>query len=255
MPNAVIAHSPDGDLDLDALRAEAARWPGIDGMDLVPAVGATQRYGWDETSWTLDKGYGKRQATRFRVVAVDYGIKRNILSPQRLGCAVRWFRRRPAPRTSWRSNPTGFSCPTDPATRRRRANTPCRRFKRCSRPRRRCSASVSAISSSGSPSADAPSRCRRAITAPPSVKDFTTGKVEIVSMNHGFAVDRASLPANAEETHVSLFDGSNCGIALSDRPAFSVQYHPEASPGPRDSHYLFRRFVDLIAAQEPSLAG
>jgi carbamoyl-phosphate synthase small subunit len=82
------------------------------------------------------------------------------------------------------------------------------------------------------------------------VKDFTTGKVEVVSMNHGFAVDRASLPGYAEETHVSLFDGSNCGIALADRPAFSVQYHPEASPGPRDSHYLFRRFVDLIAASK-----
>jgi carbamoyl-phosphate synthase small subunit len=82
------------------------------------------------------------------------------------------------------------------------------------------------------------------------VKDFTTGKVEVVSMNHGFAVDRASLPWNAAETHVSLFDGSNCGIALADRPAFSVQYHPEASPGPRDSHYLFRRFVDLIAASK-----
>ena len=86
------------------------------------------------------------------------------------------------------------------------------------------------------------------------VKDFTTGKVEIVSMNHGFAVDRASLPANAEETHVSLFDGSNCGIALADRPAFSVQYHPEASPGPRDSYYLFRRFVDLIAASKAAEA-
>ena len=85
------------------------------------------------------------------------------------------------------------------------------------------------------------------------VKDFTTGKVEIVSMNHGFAVDRSTLPANAAETHVSLFDGSNCGVALIDRPAFSVQYHPEASPGPRDSHYLFRRFVDLMeAAKEGS---
>ena len=78
------------------------------------------------------------------------------------------------------------------------------------------------------------------------VKDLTTGKVEITSMNHGFAVDRATLPANAVETHVSLFDGSNCGIALKDRPVFSVQYHPEASPGPRDSHYLFGRFVGLM---------
>jgi carbamoyl-phosphate synthase small subunit len=78
------------------------------------------------------------------------------------------------------------------------------------------------------------------------VKDRTTGKVEITSMNHGFAVDPASLPPTAVETHVSLFDGSNCGISLTDRPAFSVQYHPEASPGPQDSHYLFQRFVRLI---------
>jgi carbamoyl-phosphate synthase small subunit len=78
------------------------------------------------------------------------------------------------------------------------------------------------------------------------VKDLTTGKVEITSMNHGFAVDRATLPANAVETHVSLFDGSNCGMALNDKPVFSVQYHPEASPGPRDSRYLFERFVGLM---------
>ena len=86
------------------------------------------------------------------------------------------------------------------------------------------------------------------------VKDFTTGKVEIVSMNHGFAVDRSSLPGNVKETHVSLFDGSNCGVALMDRPAFSVQYHPEASPGPRDSHYLFRRFVGLMEAAKAGKA-
>ena len=79
MPNAVIAHSPDGAFDLDALRAEAARWPGIDGADLVPAVGSTQRYNWDETSWALESGYGQRQTTRFHVVAIDYGTKRNIL--------------------------------------------------------------------------------------------------------------------------------------------------------------------------------
>jgi carbamoyl-phosphate synthase small subunit len=87
------------------------------------------------------------------------------------------------------------------------------------------------------------------------VKDFTTGKVEIVSMNHGFAVDAASLPANARQTHISLFDGSNCGMALSDRPAFSVQYHPEASPGPRDSHYLFHRFVDSMVAARAASGG
>jgi carbamoyl-phosphate synthase small subunit len=89
----------------------------------------------------------------------------------------------------------------------------------------------------------------------PGVADSTTGKVEIVSMNHGFTVDRASLPANVVETHVSLFDGSNCGIALVDRPAFSVQHHPEASPGPRDSHYLFDRFVAMMAAAKAKAAA
>jgi carbamoyl-phosphate synthase small subunit len=82
------------------------------------------------------------------------------------------------------------------------------------------------------------------------VKDFTTGKVEITSMNHGFAVDRATLPTSAEETHVSLFDGSNCGLRLKGKPVFSVQYHPEASPGPEDSHYLFTRFVNLMREQK-----
>jgi carbamoyl-phosphate synthase small subunit len=82
------------------------------------------------------------------------------------------------------------------------------------------------------------------------VKDFTTGKVEITSMNHGFAVDEATLPKGATQTHISLFDGSNCGIALDDRPVFSVQYHPEASPGPRDSHYLFQRFAELMRAKK-----
>ena len=124
MPNAVIAHSPDGAFDLDGLRAEAEGWPGIDGMDFVPAVGATQRSDWDETSWTLEGGYGERQETRFHVVAIDYGIKRNILRLLNdCGCAVTVVPATAAPRTSWRSSPTGFSCPTGRATPPRPANT------------------------------------------------------------------------------------------------------------------------------------
>jgi carbamoyl-phosphate synthase small subunit len=250
MPNAVIAHAPDGAFDLDALRAEAARWPGIDGMDLVPAVGATQRYDWDETSWTLASGYGRRLETRFHVVAVDYGVKRNILRLLNdCGCSVTVV---PATATAGEIlalRPDGVflsNGPGDPAatgayavpTIRALLETKIPLFGVC------LGHQLLGLAVGG-----------RTVKMPQGhhganhpVKDFTTDKVEIVSMNHGFAVERASLPANARETHVSLFDGSNCGLALTDRPAFSVQYHPEASPGPRDSHYLFRRFVGLMEA-------
>ena len=247
---------PDGAFDLDALRAEAARWPGIDGMDLVPAVGATQRYDWDETSWTLESGYGRRQATRFHVVAVDYGTKRNILRLLNdCGCAVTVVPATASAEDILALKPDGVvlsNGPGDPAATGEYAVPTIQGLLEAKTPvfgiclgHQLLGLAVGARTvkmPQGHHGANHP------------VKDFTTGKVEIVSMNHGFAVDRASLPANAEETHVSLFDGSNCGIALADRPAFSVQYHPEASPGPRDSHYLFRRFVDMIAASKDEAA-
>ena len=252
MPNAVIAHDPDGVFDFEALRGAAARWRGIDGLDLVPAVGATQRYAWDETSWAPERGYGKRQATRFHVVAVDYGVKRNIL---RLlndsDCAVTVFPATASPDDILALKPDGVflsNGPGDPAATAEYAVPTIRTLLALKIPlfgiclgHQLLGLAVGARTlkmAQGHHGANHP------------VKDFTTGKVEIVSMNHGFAVDSASLPANAVETHISLFDGSNCGVALVDRPAFSVQYHPEASPGPRDSHYLFRRFVDLIAASK-----
>jgi len=250
MPNAVIAHSLDGAFDLDALRAEAKRWPGIDGMDLVPQVGATQRYEWDETSWTLEGGYGKRRETRFHVVAVDYGIKRNILRLLNdCGCSVTVVAATATADEILALRPDGVflsNGPGDPAatgeyavpTIRTLLETRIPLFGIC------LGHQLLGLAVGG-----------RTIKMPQGhhganhpVKDFTTDKVEIVSMNHGFAVDRDSLPANVKETHVSLFDGSNCGVALTNRPAFSVQYHPEASPGPRDSHYLFRRFLDLMEA-------
>ena len=256
MPNAVIAHSPDGAFDLDALRAQARAWPGIDGMDLVPSVGATQRYDWDETSWTLEGGYGKRRETRFHVVAVDYGVKRNIL---RLlndsGCKVTvvpatWSAQEILalkPDGVFLSNGPGdpaetgkYAVPTIDALLEKRVPV----FGIC------LGHQLLGLAVGGRTVKMA--QGHHGSNHP--VKDFTTDKVEIVSMNHGFAVDRASLPANARETHVSLFDGSNCGFALTDRPAFSVQYHPEASPGPRDSHYLFRRFVDMMAAAKDKAA-
>ena len=252
MPNAVIAHAPDGAFDLDALRAQAARWPGIDGMDLVPAVGSTQRYAWDETSWSPEAGYGRRQATRFHVVAVDYGTKRNILRLLNdCDCAVTVVPATASAEDILALKPDGVvlsNGPGDPAATGEYAVPTIQALLSAKTPLFGICLGHQLLGLAvGARTVKMP-QGHHGANHP--VKDFTTGKVEIVSMNHGFAVDRATLPANAEETHVSLFDGSNCGIALADRPAFSVQYHPEASPGPRDSHYLFRRFVDLIAASK-----
>ncbi len=252
MPNAVIAHVPDGAFDLDALRARAARWPGIDGMDLVPAVGATQRYDWDETSWTLEDGYSRRHGTRFHVVAVDYGTKRNILRLLNdCGCAVTVVPATAKPEEILALRPDGVvlsNGPGDPAATGEYAVPTIKALLEAKVPLFGvCLGHQLLALAVGARTVKMP-QGHHGANHP--VKDFLTGKVEVVSMNHGFAVDRASLPANAAETHVSLFDGSNCGIALADRPAFSVQYHPEASPGPRDSHYLFRRFIDLIAASK-----
>ena len=252
MPNAVIAHSPDGAFDLDALRAEAKRWAGIDGTDLVPQVGATQRYDWDETSWTLESGYGQRLETRFHVVAVDYGVKRNILRLLNdCGCSVTVV---PATATAdeiLALRPDGVflsNGPGDPAATGEYAVPTIRALLETNIPLFGICLGHQLLGLAvGARTVKMP-QGHHGANHP--VKDFTTNKVEIVSMNHGFAVDRDTLPANAKETHVSLFDGSNCGVALTDRPAFSVQYHPEASPGPRDSHYLFRRFVDLIATSK-----
>jgi carbamoyl-phosphate synthase small subunit len=248
MPNAVVAHQPDGRFDRDALTAQAAVWPGIDGMDLVPEVTSAQRYDWDETSWTLGKGYGRRTNAAFKVVAIDYGVKRNILRLlSDCGCSVTVVPASTSAEDILAMRPDGVflsNGPGDPAETGVYAVPVIKALLDQRLPifgiclgHQMLGLAVGARTlkmKQGHHGANHP------------VKDFTTAKVEIVSMNHGFAVDRETLPANAAETHVSLFDGSNCGIALTDRPAFSVQYHPEASPGPRDSHYLFKRFVEMM---------
>ena len=247
MPNAVIAHEPSGRFDLDALEREAKAWPGLVGMDLVPMVTTAQRFAWDETPWRWGEGYGRRSGAEFNVVAIDYGIKRNILRQLAgLACKVTVVPATTSAADILALEPDGIflsNGPGDPAATGTYA-VPVIRTLIEKKPvfgiclgHQMLGLAVGAKTvkmHQGHHGANHP------------VKDLRTGKVEITSMNHGFAVDRATLPASAEETHVSLFDGSNCGLALKDRPVFSVQYHPEASPGPRDSHVLFDRFVGMM---------
>jgi carbamoyl-phosphate synthase small subunit len=248
MPNAVIAHSPDGKFDLDALKKEAREWPGLEGMDLVPMVTSGQRFSWDETQWKWGEGYGRQQNGAFHVVAIDYGIKRNIL---RL-LAETAGKVTVVPATTSADDilamkPDGVflsNGPGDPAATGEYAVPVIRKVIDSGTPTFGICLGHQMLGLALGGKTMKMHQGHHGANHP--VKDLTTGKVEITSMNHGFAVDKETLPKNVEQTHVSLFDGSNCGLALKDRPVFSVQYHPEASPGPRDSHYLFRRFADLM---------
>jgi len=257
MPNAVIAHEPSGCFDLAALKARARDWPGIVGMDLVPMVTSAQRFGWEETPWQWGEGFGRQQHARFQVVAIDYGIKRNIL---RLlvgaGCKVTVVPAQTTAEEILALAPNGVflsNGPGDPAATGESAVPVIRKLIGSGIPAFGICLGHQMLGLAVGARTVKMHQGHHGANHP--VKDLTTGKVEIVSMNHGFAVDRATLPSNAEETHVSLFDGSNCGLALRDKPVFSVQYHPEASPGPRDSHYLFTRFVDLMRAQDDRRAS
>jgi len=248
MPNAVIAHAPDGVFDLDALKKQAREWPGLIGMDLVPMVTSGQRFTWDETPWRWGAGYGRQDKPEFHVVAIDYGIKRNIL---RLlagsGCRVTVVPAQTSADDIIALKPDGVflsNGPGDPAATGSYAVPVIRGVIDSGVPTFGICLGHQMLGLAVGAKTMKMHQGHHGANHP--VKDLTTGKVEITSMNHGFAVDRATLPAAAVETHVSLFDGSNCGIALKDRSVFSVQYHPEASPGPRDSHYLFGRFVRLM---------
>ncbi|HWV97444.1 MAG TPA: glutamine-hydrolyzing carbamoyl-phosphate synthase small subunit [Xanthobacteraceae bacterium] len=248
MPNAVIAHARDGKFDLDALKKEAREWPGLEGMDLVPMVTSGQRFTWDETPWVWDKGFGRQENPEFNVVAVDYGIKRNIL---RLlageGCKVTVVPATTSAEDILALKPDGIflsNGPGDPAETGKYAVPVIRKIVESGIPTFGICLGHQMLGLAMGGKTVKMHQGHHGANHP--VKDITTGKVEITSMNHGFAVDKTTLPDNVEQTHVSLFDDSNCGIALKDKPVFSVQYHPEASPGPRDSHYLFRRFSDLM---------
>jgi carbamoyl-phosphate synthase small subunit len=248
MPNAVIAHAPDGRFDTDALKREAAAFPGMVGLDLAKEVTSGQSYNWDETAWQWGTGYGRQESARFHVVAIDYGLKRNILRElATAGCRLTIVPATTTAEEILERRPDGVflsNGPGDPAATGVYAVPEIRKLVQSGLPVFGICLGHQMLGLALGGTTAKMHQGHHGANHP--VKDFTTHKVEITSMNHGFAVDRDSLPGTVEETHVSLFDGSNCGLKLKDRPVFSVQYHPEASPGPQDSHYLFTRFVAMM---------
>jgi carbamoyl-phosphate synthase small subunit len=246
--NGVIAHASDGGLDIAKLRADADAWPGLDGMDLAIQVTRRQTDTWDQTLWNIDGGYGAQTAPSHHVVAVDYGAKRNILRAlASAGCAVTIV---PADATAediLRHAPDGVflsNGPGDPAATGVYAVPVIQTLIQTGIPIFGICLGHQLLSLAVGGRTEKMHHGHRGANHP--VKELETGKVEITSQNHGFVVIPESLPANCEATHVSLFDGSNEGFRIKDRPVFAVQYHPEASPGPTDSHHLFDRFVRLM---------
>ncbi|OIQ27466.1 MAG: carbamoyl phosphate synthase small subunit [Alphaproteobacteria bacterium MedPE-SWcel] len=252
-PHVALEHNPDGVFDIEALVAEARAWPGLEGMDLAKDVTCAQSYRWDEMRWAWPEGYTRQTAPKHKVVAIDYGAKRNILRClASAGCDVTVLPASASSEEVLAHAPDGIflsNGPGDPAATGSYAvpmikdildKTDLPVFGIC------LGHQILALAlgaktikmNHGHHGANHP------------VKENGTGKVEITSMNHGFAVDAQSLPEGVEETHVSLFDGSNCGIRMVGRPVYSVQHHPEASPGPQDSFYLFERFAEAMAARK-----
>lgn len=249
-PNAVIAHARDGRFDTAALVERARAWSGLEGLDLAREVTTRQTYRWTEGTWLPGQGYARSDlpADAPHVVAIDYGIKRAILR-QLVAAGARVT---VVPATAsfddiMAHSPDGLflsNGPGDPAATGQYAVPVIRQWLETGRPLFGICLGHQMLALAVGARTLKMHQGHRGANHP--VKRLSDGRVEITSMNHGFAVDAATLPATVRETHVSLFDGSNCGLELKDQPAFSVQYHPEASPGPQDSFWLFKRFVDML---------
>ncbi len=250
MPHGVIAHSPGGEFDLEALVAKAKGWPGLVGMDLAKDATCLQPFGWDEGLWSWPDGYAwvNGETAKYNVVVVDYGVKRNILRAlASIGAAISVVPAGTTAEDILSRKPDGVllsNGPGDPAATGQYAVPEIRKLVDSGVPIFGICLGHQMLALALGARTVKMEQGHHGANHP--VKDLTTGKVEIVSMNHGFTVDRASLPASVAETHISLFDGTNAGLAVTDAPIFSVQHHPEASPGPTDSLYLFQRFAGLM---------
>ena len=248
-PNGALAHDPQGKLDVAALLKLAREWPGLEGMDLAKSVTTTQTYDWNTVRWRLGAGHLPRAAqAKFRVVAVDYGAKQNILRClASAGCAVTVVPAMATAEDILRLKPDGVflsNGPGDPAATAEYAVPAIRAALDKGVPLFGICLGHQLLGLALGAKTRKMHHGHRGANHP--VKNLVTGKVEITSQNHGFAVDAETLPQGVTATHVSLFDGTLEGLQVETAPVFSVQYHPEASPGPQDSHYLFHRFITMM---------
>lgn len=247
-PNGVIAHNQKGEFDLEAMLKQAQDWHGLEGADLAKDVSCTQSYNWDESLWSLKDGYGKQENPSYKVVAMDFGAKRNILRClASVGCDVTVVPANATAEDIMAHKPDGVflsNGPGDPAATGEYAVPVIQELISKNIPIFGICLGHQLLALALGCKTRKMHLGHRGANQP--VKDKTTGKVEITSQNHGFEVIADSFPDGVEESHISLFDGSNEGLSVTGKPVFSVQYHPEASPGPQDSHYLFERFVDKI---------
>ncbi len=250
-PHVCLSHDPEGNFDIEAMLKEARAWQGLEGLDLAREVTCAQSYRWDQMRWSWPEGYSKRTGTGPKVVAIDYGAKRNILRClASAGCDVTVMPASTTAEEILAQNPDGVflsNGPGDPAATGEYAVPMIRAILEKDLPVFGICLGHQMLALALGAKTVKMNHGHHGANHP--VKDLETGKVEITSMNHGFTVDSQTLPYDVLETHVSLFDGSNCGIRVKDRPIFSVQHHPEASPGPQDSYYLFERFAAAMATR------
>jgi len=247
-PHATLTYNPDGIFDIESMIETAQKFKGLVGFDLAKDVTCLHTYQGNEGKWSWPEGYSRNSDLPYNVVAIDYGIKRNILrSLVSSGCNVTVVPATTPVDEILALCPDGIflsNGPGDPAETGKHAVPVIQELIKKDLPVFGICLGHQMLALALGAQTMKMNHGHHGANHP--VKDLETGKVEITSMNHGFAVDSQSLPPGVVETHVSLFDGSNCGIRKENKPVFSVQYHPEASPGPQDSYYLFEKFIQFI---------